>query len=74
VPQSGRRRGTTPTPTEGGPCNHAFYAAQGRGHPGIVKVTVSNGYWTCEATYQGTQGDNGSLSGAGDPPQACTKT
>lgn len=59
--------------TEGGPCNHAFYDGAGRGHPGIVKVTVSNIYWTCDATYQGTQGDNGSLTGVGDPPQPCTK-
>ena len=57
--------------SEGGHCSHVKYDASGRGHPGLVTVYVSDGYWTCTATYYGTQGDNGATSGTGDPPKAC---
>jgi hypothetical protein len=58
---------------EGGPCSHGagLYDAGGRGHPGTVVVLVSNAYWTCAASYYGTQGDKGSPTGVGSAPQAC---
>lgn len=59
--------------SEGGSCNHTgtTYDATGRGHPGTVVVQVSNAYWSCAATYYGTQGDNGNPVGDGPTPQAC---
>jgi hypothetical protein len=42
-------------------CNHKVQVAQG--HPGTVIVTVSNGGFTCTATYFGT------ISGRGPLPQ-----
>jgi Divergent InlB B-repeat domain len=61
--------------SEGGPCNHSgsTYDATGRGHPGTVVVVVSNGYWSCVATYYGTQGDNGAPEGDGAAPQPCRR-
>lgn len=57
---------------EGGPCNHtgSTYDEQGRGHPGTVVVNVTDAYWSCAATYYGTQGD-GTPFGNGPAPQAC---
>jgi hypothetical protein len=59
--------------SEGGPCNHTGndYDATGRGHPGTVTLVVSDGTWSCVATYYGTQGDNGAPQGVGSPPQPC---
>ena len=42
-----------------------------RGHPGTVTVIVSNANWSSTATYFGTEGNNGSLTGDGDPPKPC---
>ena len=58
---------------EGGPCSHADYDASGAGHPGTVTVTVSDGYWSCAATYRGTQGGDGSPAGDGPAPEPCVK-
>jgi hypothetical protein len=57
----------------GGPCNHTggAYDAHGRGHPGTVVVRVTDAYWSCAATYYGTQGDNGNPVGDGPPQQPC---
>jgi hypothetical protein len=59
--------------SEGGQCNHAgnLYDASGDGHPGIVIVTVSNPFWTCQATFDGTQGPQAQPSSDGPAPQPC---
>lgn len=60
--------------TEGGTCNHAKYDASGSGHPGTVVVVVSNGYWSCAATFFGTQGPSGEVVSNGPQPQECQRT
>lgn len=57
--------------TEGGICDHDVRGP--RGHPGKVTVVVSNRYWRCTATYDGTEGDNGEESGFGPKPGPCTE-
>jgi hypothetical protein len=44
-------------------CTHA-----GGQHPGTVTVTVRSRYWQCSASFVG------SLTAAGAPPKACTRT
>jgi hypothetical protein len=59
---------------EGGRCNHNgnTYDAAGIGHPGVVTVEVSDDYWTCTATFIGTQGPSGQTVADGPtPPQPC---
>lgn len=58
---------------EGGSCNHDGTRSGPRGHPGKVTVVVSNFGWTCRATYDGTQGDDGSPTGVGPQPEPCVK-
>jgi hypothetical protein len=57
--------------SQGGSCNHDGTRTGPRGHPGRVTVVVSNLGWTCKATYDGTQGDGGSLTGVGPSPEPC---
>lgn len=54
------------TGTPSGPCNHAFYGAQG--HPGTVTVVVTTSHWICTASYVGT------ISGTGPAPAPCRRT
>ena len=59
--------------SQGGTCNHSGsdYDSSGSGHPGMVTVIVTNDYWSCTATYYGTQGPQGQPTGDGPPPQRC---
>jgi hypothetical protein len=57
--------------SQGGPCSHGPGAAGPRGHNGVVSVIVSRGRWTCNATFQGTEGANGQSTASGDPPGSC---
>lgn len=57
--------------SQGGHCGHAPGAVGPRGHAGVVTVVVSNGNWSCTATFGGTEGPNGQPSATGDPPGAC---
>ncbi len=59
--------------SQGGPCNHTgtTYDSAGAGHPGTVTVVVANAYWSCTATYYGTQGANGLPTGDGPAPEPC---
>jgi hypothetical protein len=59
--------------TEEGACNHTKYDGSGSGHPGTVVVVVSNGYWSCAATFFGTQGPSGEAVSDGPQPQECQK-
>lgn len=60
---------STPPGTYG--CNHAYQGPSG--HQGLVTATVSDGVWTCTATYKGTNtsGPNSVASGTASEP-SCT--
>jgi len=46
-------------------CNHALMGPAG--HLGTVAVTIKNAFWTCTATFFGTN------TASGQPAQRCTK-
>jgi hypothetical protein len=50
-------------------CNHSLEGP--RGHVGTVTVVVRDGAYKCLASYDGSQGDNGSPTGVGPDPQPC---
>jgi hypothetical protein len=58
---------------QGGTCNHDGGHNGPRGHPGTVTVVVGNADWTCTATYEGTEGDNGDPAGQGTQPSPCVR-
>jgi hypothetical protein len=50
-------------------CNHNLEGP--RGHVGTVIVVVRDAAYECLASYDGSQGDNGSPTGVGSDPQPC---
>jgi hypothetical protein len=51
---------------QGGPCGHGPSQVGEKGHNGTVKVVATNDFWSCTATYIGTQG-RGTTTGESDP-------
>jgi hypothetical protein len=71
VPQANEATWNHADTEEGGPCSHKAFDPMAGGHPGTVRVEVSNRSWRCIATFVGTQGGYGALAGDGPSPGPC---